>query len=80
MRKTLRIVAALSALLLSACGGGHGGGNGTGNGNMSPTPLASFVIDLIRNQTTETALPVDINTLNLDTSSEDPDQFDSLFM
>jgi hypothetical protein len=77
MRFALRF-APLAALILAGCGGG--GGGGTHGGMTGPTSLASFVIDQIRNDTTETALPVDLTAVNLNTTSEDPTQFDSLFM
>lgn len=45
----------------------------------APTTLASFMAQLFSN-TTATATPVEINGLQLDTSSEEPTQFDALII
>lgn len=45
-------------------GSGNGGGNG---GGMQPAPqLRTLVIDNINNNTNDTALPIDVNSLELE--------------
>jgi len=89
MRKTL-CLAPLALLALAACsdnnnntassgssGGGSSGGSSSG-GSQSST-LSAFVLKLFANDTTETALPTDLTTVALDTSSEDPTVYAPLF-
>jgi len=84
MRKTLCLVP-LALLALAACSddnntasnGSSSGGSSSG-GSQSST-LSAFVLNLFANDTTETALPTDLTTVALDTTSEDPTVYASLF-
>jgi len=49
----------VASLLLSACGGS----NSTASVDDGKTDFNNFVVDLIQNQTSDTAEPVDINNL-----------------
>lgn len=65
------------ALTLAGCDNGSGTPNSVPPPAPSPTTLAAFVAQIFGN-TSDTAVPVAINTLALDTSSEDPTQFNAL--
>ncbi|ARU54370.1 hypothetical protein OLMES_0264 [Oleiphilus messinensis] len=47
--------------------------------SLDERTFSALVLDLIQNQTSDTAAPLDINGLNLDMSNEDDDAFSSLF-
>lgn len=66
---------ALGLLLLSAVTGCF---DGDGGGSPAPQTLKQFAVADISTRTTETGLPQEINDLALDTSDEDPAQFDDL--
>ena len=84
MRKTL-CLAPLALLALAACSDNNNNtassgssGGGSSGGSQSST-LSAFVLKLFANDTTETALPTDLTTVALDTSSEDPTVYAPLF-
>lgn len=77
MRISLIAAVAGAALALASCdgtsprvaGGDGTGGNGGGNGGggMQPTPqLRTLMIDAINNNTNDTALPLDVNSLEFE--------------
>ncbi|MDR3415555.1 MAG: hypothetical protein P4L83_05140 [Nevskia sp.] len=87
MRKSTWLPA-LAVLALAACSsnGGSGvsgpGGGGSSGAGSTPEALSSFVQSLLATPVAnaETALPVDLTTMTLDTSSEDPAAYASLFL
>lgn len=56
---------ALGALLLSACGGGGGSNSpsGGGGGGATPTDTVTLANNLIRDDSSDTALPTELNGL-----------------
>lgn len=69
----LRIGAtALLLLATSACE------NDNASRSRAPTTLQQFAIGDINNHTSDTALPIEINDLDIDLSSEDPSDYDEL--
>ncbi|MDE0856926.1 MAG: hypothetical protein OSA97_21120 [Nevskia sp.] len=89
MRKSLCLIP-LTLLALAACssdnnnssGGGSSGGSSSGgssSGGTTSSSLSAFVLNLFAMDTTETALPTDLTTVALDTSSEDPAPYTPLF-
>ena len=90
MRKTLCLVP-LALLALAACSddnnssggsGSSGGGSSSGgssSGGSQASTLSAFVLKLFAMDTTETALPTDLTTVALDTTSENSTDYVSLF-
>lgn len=89
MRKSLCLVS-IAMLALAACtdhnnqssGSGSSGGSSSGgssSGGSGTSTLSAFVLNLFAMDTTETALPTDLTAVTLDTSSEDPTLYASLF-
>lgn len=80
-RQLLGAAAFTAALTFSACncGGGNNGNNNPDGGDpVDPgATFSAFVIDLINNQTNETAAPADVSFDTAD--SEDPATYDPLF-
>lgn len=67
------------ALTLAGCDNGAGTPNSVPPPAPSPTTLAAFVSQIFGN-TSDTALPLDVNAKMLDTSSEEPTQFNALII
>lgn len=67
------------ALTLAGCDNGAGTPNSVPPPVSSPTTLAAFVAQIFGN-TSDTALPADLNAAKLDTSSEDATQFNALLI
>lgn len=67
MNKSLLALALLAAALLAACD------------NKRPAQLSDVVQEAFAN-TSETALPIDINTMDLDSSDESPTLYDYLLI
>lgn len=79
MTKTRSLMLALAATLpLAACNNGGNSGNGNSNGNGS-IPL-SLLVSTMFTATSETATPVEINALPIDTSNDDPTLYNALII
>lgn len=75
MTKTRSLMLALAATLpLAACNNGGNGGNGNGS-----IPL-SLLVSTMFTATSETATPVEINALPIDTSNDDPTLYNALII
>ncbi len=75
-RRTKTLLLALAATAVIAACDSHNYGdtvynNGT-TGNTGPVKLSALVNSLITKSTTDTATPMEINLVAIDTSSEDP--------
>ena len=92
MRKNLCLIP-LAMLVLAACSNDNSGGGGSGSSSSSSSSggsssssggtggqaLAPFVLTLFASDTSDTALPTDLSTVTLDTSSQDATAYNSLF-
>ncbi|WP_022976373.1 hypothetical protein [Nevskia ramosa] len=77
MKKSL-LVLLLASAVLAAC---NGGGNGDAPAPDGPTgPALAAVVNDAFAQTSETALPFDINVLDIDPSDETPTLYNGLLV
>jgi hypothetical protein len=80
MKRLLALAVLGSAVLLTACDGSGNGSAATG-GTTSAATLPQLMAQLFNGSTdNERSLPLDINTIDIDATSEAPTQFDTLLM
>lgn len=81
MKKSLLILLLASAVLAACDGGGNGAAPTPPPAPDGPTgPALAAVVNDAFAQTSETALPFDINVLDIDPSDETPTLYDGLLV
>lgn len=72
LKKTTLGLALIGALILAACGSNGSDLGPANNPANQPVALSALIRSLVTISTNDTALPMEINALLIDASSEDP--------